>query len=538
MMWCWRRRLGLQALGGEVWAALVSEAKGKHQPWRGGGRNRLSFPARASGVCRGQARQQQRHGALCPRKRAAPLPASHSQDVNNRLFSSSARNGDGGDEPAEQADSAAAPRDAARLAGTRRRRAWERSLSPLERVSRLVPEEFLSPEVRALKSPEATEAQRQEKEALGTEEGSALPLVRSLPQPECRADQEPLPEELRHAPSKNVPFQVGDLILAEMRRGRYTEAKRLSKLTATGVLNSNWGAVKYAEILGQLPGQMLWTSTGRMLLVRRPALEEFVVLMKRGPTISYPKDINAMLLLMDISQGDTVLEVGSGSGSMSLFLSRAVGPQGRIISYEVRKDHHRVAKKNYQTWCDAWKIGHTVEWPDNVDFINEDILTAVEDLKTVTFDAVALDMLLPQNALCAVSPNLKQGGVCAVYLANITQVIDLLEAIRTNKLTLFCERIVEVTHRDWLVLPAAWRNGGIFQNMESKKNVNNESACNHENDEVPAEEREDDAAFISDSAKPHYIARPYPWQVGHTAFLVKLRKFNPAYPNTAPNSIC
>lgn len=70
------------------------------------------------------------------------------------------------------------------------------------------------------------------------------------------------------------------------------------------------------------------------------------------------------------------------------FLCFLVGPLGHVISYEVRKDHYSTAKTNYQNWCAAWKIGHTVEWPDNVEFINEDISTAAEGLKMKTFDAV------------------------------------------------------------------------------------------------------------------------------------------------------
>ncbi|XP_042293859.1 LOW QUALITY PROTEIN: tRNA (adenine(58)-N(1))-methyltransferase, mitochondrial [Sceloporus undulatus] len=397
----------------------------------------------------------------------------------------------------------------------RRKRAWERSLSPLERLSRILPGDLLlSPEIQALRS---TEQKVQEED-------------------EAAAAAEP---SSKAAPRRAFPFQIGDLILAEVRRRRGMEFKKLGKLSSPrGALNSNWGALRHQEILGKLPGQIFRTSTGHSLLVRRPALEDYVILMKRGPTISYPKDINTMLLLMDISPGDTVLEAGSGSGGMSLFLSRAVGPQGHVISYEVRREHHTVAKKNYQTWCDAWRIGHTVEWPDNVDFINANILTAAEDLKTITFDAIALDMVLPQNVLPTVIPHLKQGGICAIYLANITQVVDLLEAIRTSKLTLFCERIMEVTHRDWLVLPTTWKNGDIFQNGESKQDFDNESDGHCGNDETSEEEREHDEAFVSDSAKPPYIARPYPWQIGHSAFLVKLRKFNPAYSDTVPNITC
>uniref|UniRef100_A0A8C5RUK1 tRNA (adenine(58)-N(1))-methyltransferase n=1 Tax=Laticauda laticaudata TaxID=8630 RepID=A0A8C5RUK1_LATLA len=332
-------------------------------------------------------------------------PAADPQGVSRRVSSTSAGDGDGRDELPDRVSAKSQP-DSLRSRETSSSRRG--SLSPLERLSRMIPDELLSAEVRALRSAEVKQSVSQGRHTGVAEEGV-------FPGADSQLDRGSLGEKVKNASSRNCPFRVGELLLIEGRRKHGTNWKIQCLLTGTGTCHTNVGFIRFSEIVGRLPGQLFRTSQGEILLIRRPSLEEYVLLMDRKPTIISPKDANTMLLLMDITQGDTVLEAGSGSGSMSLFLSKAVGSQGHVISYEIIKQHHKLAEENFCQWRNAWKIGHDKEWPNNVDFINQDILTAAEDLKSVTLDAVVLDMLSPQNALPVIFPSLKQGGVCVAY---------------------------------------------------------------------------------------------------------------------------
>ncbi|XP_070805796.1 tRNA (adenine(58)-N(1))-methyltransferase, mitochondrial [Pituophis catenifer annectens] len=515
MMACCWQRLALGASQGWTWASLRTKMR-EDRSLRDAGRKGLHLRAGVPAVVLGHSKAH--------RHQLQGKPAVDSQGVSRRVSSTSAGGGDEGDEVPERVSPKSQP-DSFRLRETSR--AWRGSLSPLERLSRMLrkaePPVLLSAEIRALRSAEVKESKSQECETGVAEEGV-------FPGADSQLDRGSLAEKIKNASSRNCPFRVGELILIEGHRKHGLKWKIQCLLTDTGMCNTNSGFIRFSEIVGRLPGQLFQTSQGKILLIRRPSLEEYVLLMDRKPSIISPKDANTMLLLMDITQGDTVLEAGSGSGSMSLFLSKAVGSQGRVISYEIIKQHHKLAEKNFWQWRNAWKIGHGKEWPNNVDFINQDILTVAEDLKSVTLDAVVLDMLSPQNALPAIFPSLKQGGVCVVYFANITQVIELMEAIRIRKLALFCEKVLEVTHRDWLICPATWEKRNVLKNIASELNMN-------DGNDVSAEKRGNEA-FASSNIRIPYVAKPFPFLVGHTVFLVKLRKFNSLYSNTAPDGMC
>src|SRR4029453_17859251 len=93
----------------------------------------------------------------------------------------------------------------------------------------------------------------------------------------------------------------------------------------------------------------------------------------------------------------TVVEAGVGSGALALWLLRAIGPSGRLLSFERREEFAEVARGNVATF-------HGYD-PENWSITLGDLAEALPgQAAAASVDRVVLDMLAPWEGFNVVSP--------------------------------------------------------------------------------------------------------------------------------------
>lgn len=76
-----------------------------------------------------------------------------------------------------------------------------------------------------------------------------------------------------------------------------------------------------------------------------------VTYIKNGKVIStssQPSLMAKMIEMLDIKKGDSVLEIGTGTGYNAAIISRIVGEEGKVITVEVRDELCEIAKENFK----------------------------------------------------------------------------------------------------------------------------------------------------------------------------------------------
>ncbi|MGJ6124508.1 tRNA (adenine-N1)-methyltransferase [Mycolicibacterium sp. Y3] len=237
------------------------------------------------------------------------------------------------------------------------------------------------------------------------------------------------------------PFVVGDRVQLTDPKGRH-----YTMVLAPGAeFHTHRGALAHDDVIGQPEGSVVKSANGDAFLALRPLLIDYVLSMPRGAQVIYPKDAAQIVHEGDIFPGARVLEAGAGSGALTCSLLRAVGPQGQVISYEVRDDHAVHAIRNVETFFG--------ERPANWDLRIADLNDHSRVPGATEVDRVVLDMLAPWEVLGTVSEALIAGGVLIVYVATVTQLSRTVEALR--------EQQCWTEPRSWESLQRGWDVVGL-----------------------------------------------------------------------------
>lgn len=214
---------------------------------------------------------------------------------------------------------------------------------------------------------------------------------------------------------------VGDIVQLTDPKGRHhtivlEEGKRF---------HTHQGALLHDAIVGVPEGSVVTSDKGVDYVVFRPRLTDYVLGMPRGAAIVYPKDAAEIIQRADIGPGHRVVEAGVGSGALSLWLLRALAPGGHLTSVERRGEFADIAQANVHAF-----FGETT--PATWDVVVGDFVEVAHTLPPHSVDRVVLDMLAPWECVESAWEILTPGGILLAYVATVTQLSRVAEALRQS----------------------------------------------------------------------------------------------------------
>lgn len=223
------------------------------------------------------------------------------------------------------------------------------------------------------------------------------------------------------ADRRRGPFRVGERVQLMDERGKMSTIT----LEEHGEYHTHQGVLRHEDLLGAPEGTVATNTDGIQYQALRPLLKDFVLSMPRGAAVVYPKDAGQIITMADIFPGARVIEAGVGSGALSISLLRAVGDAGHLRSFERREEFADIARGNVETIFGGCHPAWELTLGDLAQELGE-----VEEPGSV--DRAVLDMLAPWECLDAVATALAPGGVLICYVATVTQLSRVAEAMRAD----------------------------------------------------------------------------------------------------------
>lgn len=192
--------------------------------------------------------------------------------------------------------------------------------------------------------------------------------------------------------------------------------------------STEYGNFDLGSLIGKEYGTKISTHMGKKYHAIEARTPDLLRKIKRMPQVIMKKDAGVIASYTGLNKGDIVVEAGTGSGAMTIFLAGIVK---KVISYERREEFQKVAKENLE------KCGIK-----NVKLKLGDV---EKGIKEKDIDVVILDLGAPEKVIPHAKKVLKPGGFLVVYspvVEQITRIRDVMSG--------FAEiETIEIIKREW-----------------------------------------------------------------------------------------
>jgi tRNA (adenine57-N1/adenine58-N1)-methyltransferase len=176
------------------------------------------------------------------------------------------------------------------------------------------------------------------------------------------------------------------------------------------------GIVDLTQLIGLEFGSQIKSSLGDRFYALRPTTYDLIMHSARRTQIMYPKDIGLIILKLALTSGSQVIEIGTGSGAMTVAAAMAVKPDGHVHSYEARPEFAEIAAKNLRR-------------ASVTDYVTVHHADASNSLEGSDFDAAIIDVGDPWPILPLVHRVLAGGAPLVSFSPTVNQVEKTTSAL-------------------------------------------------------------------------------------------------------------
>lgn len=129
----------------------------------------------------------------------------------------------------------------------------------------------------------------------------------------------------------------------------YSDSKKwLMKVSKKQQFHTHVGIIDHKKVIGKEYGSAIKTNKGKIIYLLEPTIYDYVMKSQRSTQIVYPKDLGYIAARTGLQSGQTIVEIGTGSGSLTTFLASLVKPRGRVYTYDVDENFMAIARKNIE----------------------------------------------------------------------------------------------------------------------------------------------------------------------------------------------